>query len=77
MEEESRRRDALLLEQQKLTEAQVNYLKARTDAMNKGDAILTINAEGIEPELDMVMRRIIELAQIRANEEGLNFLLGV
>jgi TP901 family phage tail tape measure protein len=77
MEEESRRRDALLLEQQKLTEAQIKYLAARTDAMKQGDGIITINATGIEAELDMVLRRIIELAQIRANEEGLNFLLGV
>lgn len=77
MEEESRRRDALLLEQQRLTAAQIEYLRARTNAMQQGQGLLTINAEGIQPELELVLRRIIELAQIRANEEGLNFLLGV
>jgi TP901 family phage tail tape measure protein len=77
MEEESRRRDALLIEQQKLTDAQVKYLDARTKAMQAGDAIITINADGLSAELELVLQRIVELAQIRANEEGLAFLLGV
>jgi hypothetical protein len=77
MEDENRRRNELLLDQQRLTTAQIQYLEARRVAMQRGDAILTINAEGIQPELELVLRRIIELAQIRANEEGLNFLLGV
>lgn len=76
MEEESRRRDALLIEQQKLTAAQVAYLKARAEAMQKGEGIITINAQGLQPELELVLQKIIELAQIRANEEGLSFLLG-
>jgi hypothetical protein len=77
MKEESARRDLLLAEQQKLTEAQVKYLDARTEAMNKGQGIITVEASGLEVELQLVLQRIVELAQIRANEEGLNFLLGV
>ena len=77
MEQESARRDALLIEQQKLTEAQVKYLEARTKAMQAGQGIITIQAEGLAPELELVLHKIIELTQIRANEEGLGFLLGV
>lgn len=77
MKEESARRDLLLAEQQKLTEAQVKYLDARTEAMNKGQGIITVEASGLQVELQLVLQRIVELAQIRANEEGLNFLLGV
>lgn len=77
MEEESRRRDALLLEQQKLTEAQIKYLDARSKAMAAGQGIITIQADGLAPELELVLHKIIELTQIRANAEGLNFLLGV
>lgn len=77
MEAEARRRDALLVEQQKLTEAQIKYLDARTKAMNQGQGIITIEANGLEPELELVLQKIIQLTQIRANEEGLNFLLGV
>jgi hypothetical protein len=77
MEAESARRDLLLIEQQKLTTAQIAYLEARTKAMQSGQGIITIQAEGLEPELEMVLQRIVQMAQIRANEEGLNFLLGV
>ena len=77
MEDENRRRNELLIDQQRLTTAQIQYLEARRTAMQRGEGILTINAEGVQPELELVLRRIIELAQIRANEEGLNFLLGV
>lgn len=77
MEKESQRRDALLVEQQKLTEAQIKYLESRTKAMDRGESIITINADGLQAELELVLQRIIELTQIRANEEGLNFLLGV
>ena len=77
MEQESARRDALLIEQQKLTDAQVKYLESRTKAMQSGQGIITIQAEGLAPELELVLHKIIELTQIRANEEGLGFLLGV
>jgi hypothetical protein len=77
MEQESKRRDALLIEQQKLTAAQVAYLEARTKAMESGQGIITIEANGLEAELEMVLQKIIQLTQVRANEEGLSFLLGV
>ena len=77
MEAEAERRDALLVEQQKLTEAQIKYLEARTSALGRGESIITIQDDGLQAELELVLQRIIELTQIRANEEGLNFLLGV
>lgn len=77
MKDEAERRDALLIEQQKLTDAQIKYLELRSKAMERGDGIITIQADGLEPELEMVLQKIIQLTQIRANEEGLNFLLGV
>ena len=77
MQEESRRRDALLIEQSKLTDAQIKYLEARSKAMQAGDGLITIQADGLAPELELVLQKIIQLTQIRANEEGLSFLLGV
>jgi hypothetical protein len=56
---------------------QMDYIRARTDALNRGDGMITINAQGLEPELELVLHKIIELTQIKANEEGLAFLLGV
>jgi hypothetical protein len=55
----------------------MDYIRARTDALNRGDGMITINATGLEPELELVLHKIIELTQIKANEEGLAFLLGV
>jgi TP901 family phage tail tape measure protein len=77
MEEESRRRDTLLAEQSKLTAAQIKYLEARAKAMTAGQGIVTISAEGLQPELELVLQKIVQLTQIKANEEGLNFLLGM
>ena len=70
-------RAALAESQIKLNNFQMDYIKARTDALNRGDGMITISAQGLEPELELVMHKIIELTQIKANEEGLAFLLGV
>jgi TP901 family phage tail tape measure protein len=70
-------RQALAESQIKMNNFQMEYIKARTDAMNRGDGMITINAQGLEPELELVLHKIIELTQIKANEEGLAFLLGV
>jgi hypothetical protein len=39
--------------------------------------MISIKADGLAPELTLVLHKIVELAQIKANEEGLAFLLGV
>ena len=77
IETESVRRNKILENETKLTDAQVKYMKARTEAMQKGQGLITINAEGLVPELTLVLHKIIELTQIRANEEGLELLIGV
>jgi hypothetical protein len=77
IEQESSRRDELLKLQIKLTDAEIEHIKARTAALKSGKGIITISSEGIEPELEMVLQKIIKLAQIQANEEGFGMLLGI
>jgi len=77
LEEESRHRAELLTMEKELTAAQVDYLQARTENLQKGGGLVTIEANNIEPELQLVLHRIIELTQIAANEQGLEFLIGV
>jgi hypothetical protein len=77
LEEEALRRSELLALEKELTKAQVDYLEARTESMQKGDALVTIEANNLEPELQLVLHRIIELTQIRANEQGMEFLIGI
>ena len=77
MEEESRNRAELLLLEKEMTTAQVALINARTEALKKGGGLITIQADNIEPELQLVLHRILELTQIEANEQGLEFLIGV
>lgn len=77
IEEESKRRAELLALETELTAAQVAYLAARTSALQRGGGLVTISADNLEPELQLVLNRIIELTQITANEQGLEFLIGI
>jgi len=77
MEEESRNRAELLRLEREMTTAQVAMINARTAALERGGGLITIEANNIEPELQLVLHRILELTQIEANEQGLEFLIGV
>jgi hypothetical protein len=77
LESELKIRRELLVLQQGLTAAQIENIKARTDAIKSGAGVITISADGIEPELELVLQKIIKLAQIQANEEGFGMLLGL
>ena len=61
----------------RLGEAQLKYMEKRTAKLNKGDALINISADGLEPALEMVMWQILEKIQIRATEAGSEFLLGI
>lgn len=75
IEEESRRRDALLAAQLKLTEAEVAWLEAKTNSLERGDAAISVQMEGIYPELELIMWKILERMQLQVNSEGLDLLL--
>jgi len=77
IEAEIRQQEKLLELQEELTTAQVEQIKARTEAIKKGKGLVTIRAEGLQAELQMVLQRIVELAQIEANSEGFSALLGI
>jgi hypothetical protein len=77
LEAELKLRQDLLKSQQELISAQVDLTKARTASLKSGKGIITIQADGIEPELELVLQKIIKLAQIQANEEGFGMLLGI
>ncbi|MGD9975077.1 MAG: phage tail tape measure protein, partial [Desulfatirhabdiaceae bacterium] len=60
-----------------LLEEEIKYRKMRNAKLEAGEPLITIETNGLEPELEMVMWKIIEKVQIRASEESSNFLLGV
>lgn len=73
--EEKRRQDAF--EQQKVLLAeQIKYMQARTTAMLKGDTLLKVEAAGLTPHLERIFHEILRACQVKANEQGLELLLG-
>jgi TP901 family phage tail tape measure protein len=76
LEEENRRRDSLLTAQLALTNAEIQWLNARNEALERGDAMIRVESSNVYPELDLILQRIIERAQIQANAEGYDYLLG-
>lgn len=76
LERESERRDELLELQKGLTQAEIDLTKARTAKLEAGGGLIEIQASGVYPELELVLQKIIERAQIAANAEGIGFLLG-
>lgn len=62
--------------QEKLIEAQVDYMQKRAEALGKGDALITVQADGLEPQMESIWVEIIRKIQVRASEERLEMLIG-
>lgn len=77
LEEENRRRQEALDLQKRLVESQIQYLDAVTSRLQQGDATIQVTAEGLEPELEAFMFKILERIQVRASAEAQQFLLGL
>lgn len=75
IEAQQENQDRTLKMQEQLTKAQVDYLTAKTDAMEAGEALITVNGDGLAPELEMIMWKVFEAIQIQATQEGLDQLL--
>jgi TP901 family phage tail tape measure protein len=63
--------------QSSLIEAQVKYLESKAKAVDRGDAMITITGDGLAPELEAFMFKVLERIQVRVAEEHAEFLLGV
>ncbi len=74
---ESKRRDEVVTMQKNLTAAQIANINARTDLLKKGEAIIKVEAKGLQPQLEAFMFEILKSLQVRATEEGASFLLGI
>jgi hypothetical protein len=61
--------------QKELTEAQIDLINAKKEQISKGTALITVEAAGLTPALEMIWQQVIEYSQVRATEEGLDLLL--
>jgi TP901 family phage tail tape measure protein len=76
IKEEQRRLDKELELQAELVRAQIELIKAKTDAMYRGDAMIQIDGAGLQPHLEGFMWEILRTIQTRVNQDGLEMLLG-
>ncbi len=74
---ESRRRDSLIKAQVDLLKLQADSLKIRNDRMRRGDALIKIDTNGLEPALEMVIWNLLDKVRIRATEEASEFLIAL
>jgi len=74
---ENKNREAQLKLEEKLVNAQVNNLEAKTKALRDGDGLITITADGLEPELEAFMMAVLRRVQIKAAEDQSLYLLGL
>jgi hypothetical protein len=63
--------------QNDLIEAQIDLLKAKSSKLEKGESLVSIDATGLEPELEAFIWKILKKIEIRANAEASEFLLGL
>jgi TP901 family phage tail tape measure protein len=75
--EENTRRDQALNIQKDLVQAQVDNMRARTEAMRQGQAMIQIDGKGLQPQLEAFMFEVLKAIQVRANAEGAQYLVGI
>lgn len=60
-----------------LTQEMAEYYKARTEFLQKENALIKIEGDGLQPHLEAFMWEILSEVQTRVNEQGLEFLTGM
>lgn len=74
---ENKIRQAQLDLQIRLTDAEIAYMEAKTQTMTSGEGYITIDGAGLQPHLESFMFEILKAIQIKASDEGAEFLLGI
>jgi TP901 family phage tail tape measure protein len=77
IERELKMREEAFKLQQKLVEAQIEMMRARTSALYRGDALIKVDGTALKPHIEAIMWEIFSAIQIRANSTFNEFLLGL
>jgi TP901 family phage tail tape measure protein len=77
IDEANKRANALTDAQIEMLKEQARALRERTDRMMRGDSMITINGDGLQPHLEAFMWEILKAIQMRVNADGLEMLMGV
>jgi TP901 family phage tail tape measure protein len=73
---ENKVRDDQLGIQKELTKAQIEEIRARTESLKKGNALIKIDGAGLQPHLEAFMFEVLRALQVKVNADGLEMLLG-
>ena len=76
IEEEMKLRQQEFALQKDLVQQQIALMKAKVSAMQKGEALIKIEGDGLKPHLEAFMWEILRTIQTRVNADGLDMLLG-
>jgi tape measure domain-containing protein len=76
IEKENEMRQKAFELQEKLVTAQIKNMEAQTNRLNNGDALIKIEGDGLQPQLEAFMWEILKAIQVRVNADGLDLLLG-
>jgi len=77
IEAENKRRDAALELQKELTQAEIENIRAKTRALDRGDAIIKVEGTGLEPHLRAIMWEIFKEIRTTVNGTAKDYLLGL
>lgn len=73
---ENKRREAVFQLQKQLTQATIEKIQAETRRIERGDALITVEAAGLEPHLEAIWFQIMKYTRVRVNSDAEQFLLG-
>lgn len=77
IDKENKLRERAMEQQEKLNQAQIEYIKQRTRQLSKGDALIKVDGAGLQPHLEAFMFEILREIQVRVNADGEEMLLGL
>lgn len=74
---ENERRQKALEIQKQLAEAEIERINAQTRALDRGEAILNVKAEGLQPHLEAIWFEIMKAIRVKVNAQFSDYLLGI
>jgi len=77
IKKENELRKQAMDDQSKLTQAQVDNIKQKTENLKRGDALIKVDGAGLQPHLEAFMFEILRTIQLRVNADGEEMLLGL
>lgn len=73
-QEAMQRAEELHDSQMALNDSTIDLMRARIDAMARGDSKVTIDVQNAEPEMQLLLKSLFEFIMVKANAEGMELL---